>query len=230
MPEQKNSQNIILSILILIFSLGIIFIRYVFEGQYHLYYVLSVTTFLIFAYAIKRRKVSDKKSYSMGVIVGLGFSIFADACMVSSNYFGIFFLFGLSLFLCAHICYVVAFWRAPYFKAIDLVPLILMVGYGVVVFFVLQPGLGDMMVPVIFYIAVICTMGWRALSAIFRDNYTKNQKYCIVFGASFFMLSDTILALNRFLDPIPYSSMWVLSTYLTAQYLIASSIPPAQDG
>ncbi len=39
-------------------------------------------------------------------------------------------------------------------------------------------------------------------------------------GASFFMLSDSILAINRFVQPLPWSSVSVLGSYYTAQALI----------
>jgi len=42
----------------------------------------------------------------------------------------------------------------------------------------------------------------------------------VAVGAVFFMLSDSLLAINRFVTPLPLSGLWVLSTYYTAQILI----------
>ncbi len=42
----------------------------------------------------------------------------------------------------------------------------------------------------------------------------------VAVGACFFMLSDSLLAINRFVTPLPLSGLWVLSTYYTAQLLI----------
>ena len=42
----------------------------------------------------------------------------------------------------------------------------------------------------------------------------------VAIGAGFFMLSDTLLALNKFVSPLPLSQLWVLSTYYVAQVLI----------
>jgi alkylglycerol monooxygenase len=39
-------------------------------------------------------------------------------------------------------------------------------------------------------------------------------------GACFFMLSDALLATNRFVAPLPLASLWVLATYYAAQVLI----------
>ena len=42
----------------------------------------------------------------------------------------------------------------------------------------------------------------------------------VAIGAGFFMLSDSLLAVNRFVSPLPMSQVWVLSTYYAAQLLI----------
>ncbi|WP_312306217.1 lysoplasmalogenase family protein, partial [Pulveribacter sp.] len=39
-----------------------------------------------------------------------------------------------------------------------------------------------------------------------------------------FMLSDTLLAINRFVQPLPWSQVWVLSTYFAAQALIVAGM------
>jgi uncharacterized membrane protein YhhN len=35
-----------------------------------------------------------------------------------------------------------------------------------------------------------------------------------------FLLSDALLAINKFVAPIPMAGFWVMLTYITAQYLI----------
>ena len=42
----------------------------------------------------------------------------------------------------------------------------------------------------------------------------------VVAGALLFILSDSLIALNKFLVPIPGSAFFVMSTYAAAQYLI----------
>ena len=43
----------------------------------------------------------------------------------------------------------------------------------------------------------------------------------ILIGAIFFMLSDTLLAFNKFTNPLPLAGFLIMSTYIVAQYLIA---------
>ena len=41
-----------------------------------------------------------------------------------------------------------------------------------------------------------------------------------VLGNSVFMLSDTLLALDKFVSPLPYAGLWVLASYYVAQGLM----------
>jgi alkylglycerol monooxygenase len=43
----------------------------------------------------------------------------------------------------------------------------------------------------------------------------------VAVGAVFFMLSDSLLAINKFALPLPMAQFWVLSSYYIAQILIA---------
>jgi len=43
-------------------------------------------------------------------------------------------------------------------------------------------------------------------------------------GAIFFMLSDTLLAMNKFVAPIENERVLIMSTYIIAQFLIAKGI------
>ena len=49
----------------------------------------------------------------------------------------------------------------------------------------------------------------------------------VAIGAGFFMLSDALLATNRFATPLAMAPLWVLSTYYLAQVLIVHNARPA---
>ena len=45
--------------------------------------------------------------------------------------------------------------------------------------------------------------------------------FSLVFtGSLLFVFSDTMIAVNRFLTPIPYEGILIMTTYISAQYLI----------
>ena len=43
-------------------------------------------------------------------------------------------------------------------------------------------------------------------------------------GALCFMVSDTLLAINRFVTPLPASALWVLGSYGAAQCLMVMGL------
>jgi sterol desaturase/sphingolipid hydroxylase (fatty acid hydroxylase superfamily)/uncharacterized membrane protein YhhN len=47
----------------------------------------------------------------------------------------------------------------------------------------------------------------------------------VAVGACVFMLSDTLIAINRFLVPVPLASLWILTSYYLAQMLIVLHVP-----
>jgi uncharacterized membrane protein YhhN len=125
-----------------------------------------------------------------------------------------YFTYGLGAFLIAHIFYISAFINEPELKRTRSLISLFMLAYCFVIGYFLIPNLGDMIVPVTAYLCVILAMGISA--SIGSSNH-----YLVVVGACFFILSDSIIAINRFLEPISYSSFWIMITYYPAQFLIA---------
>jgi uncharacterized membrane protein YhhN len=60
-----------------------------------------------------------------------------------------------------------------------------------------------------------------AIQALLRYGYTTSRSFTLIFtGALFFMLSDSLLAINKFMTPLHLASLAVMTTYIIAQYLI----------
>jgi uncharacterized membrane protein YhhN len=60
------------------------------------------------------------------------------------------------------------------------------------------------------------------LAAINREKKVNRQSYLLVFaGAVLFVLSDSLIAINRFTQPFELARIAIMSSYITAQYLIA---------
>ena len=74
------------------------------------------------------------------------------------------------------------------------------------------------------YVVVIALMAAQAISraTVLRDK----ASLAVAIGAGFFMLSDALLATNRFAYPLPMAQLWVLSTYYVAQILIVFNARP----
>lgn len=92
--------------------------------------------------------------------------------------------------------------------------------YGVGLVSLLLPYLGPLQVPVIIYAVVICTMLFCSIHIYPKLTAPANQYF--VAGALLFVLSDSILAINKFYSPLPLGGCWIMLTYCAAQYLIVS--------
>ncbi len=136
-----------------------------------------------------------------------------------------FFIYGLVAFLSGHVLYVFSYKQMRDPESINGLlstqkirfsfPIIL-AGTGLVV--VLLPHLGDLKIPVMIYALVITIM---VLQALFRFGFTSKKSFAMIFaGALFFMISDSALAINKFIKPLPMASLLIMITYMTAQFLI----------
>lgn len=137
------------------------------------------------------------------------------------------FLAGLVAFLAAHVCYLTAF-RSDGGGGGPAGLLVLVVLAGAGVLSVLWPSLGAMRIPVLLYVAVILTMCWMALGRWWVGRGPGSGLAAA--GAVCFVVSDSILALDRFHSPVVMAPVLVLGTYYAAQVLIASSVGVARRG
>ncbi|HET9487987.1 MAG TPA: lysoplasmalogenase [Chryseosolibacter sp.] len=160
------------------------------------------------------------------VILAVACSLAGDVFLMDASYF----IAGLVSFLIAHIFYIFAYrqHRSDDFSENSLQGIhkirlafpIILAGTGLVV--ILFPVLGDLKIPVIVYAAVITLM---VLTALYRYGKTNDRSYWFVFsGAALFFVSDSIIALNKFLFGIQYAHFWIMLTYCAAQYLIIEGL------
>jgi uncharacterized membrane protein YhhN len=140
------------------------------------------------------------------------------------------FLYGLGAFLMAHICYIVAFkisqkqpfaiGRVNFIRLFFLnFPIYLFAAFT---YFLIRSGLGEIKIPVIVYLIIIVMMATTA-----RERFQKTSSrsfWQVMIGAAFFLLSDGILAINKFFKAFPESGVLVMGTYVIAQFLIVRGI------
>lgn len=137
------------------------------------------------------------------------------------------FIPGLVSFLLAHLCYLALFRQGVRWFPSG-TALAATLAAAVVMYAILFPHLGAVLkVAVAAYALVIALMAAQAIgrATVLRDPATA----AVAIGAGFFMLSDALLAINRFATPLPMAQFWVLATYYAAQVLIvrnARALPP----
>ena len=140
----------------------------------------------------------------------------------------IYFVLGLLAFLIGHLFYIFSFRQFVWEQESHLLPTqkvryvfpVLLAGTGLMV--VLYPVLGDLKMPVMLYAIILMLMVSYALLRIGR---TSRPSFNWVFiGAVFFMLSDSLLAINKFHSPFYMASVIVMATYILAQYMIVKGV------
>ena len=129
------------------------------------------------------------------------------------------FIPGLVSFLLAHVCYVALFkFDMPWFADRRALLLVAAIGAAMYVFLWTHGLPAALRLPVAAYVGVIALMAAQAWG---RYRQLRSRAALLTaLGASFFMLSDSILAINRFVQPLPWSAVSVLGSYYAAQALI----------
>lgn len=141
---------------------------------------------------------------------------------------GNWFVPGLVSFLLAHLCYIALFGQGvPWFGARAALLATLALGVGMYAF-LWQGGLpATLRMPVAAYVLVIALMAAQAWAR--RAALPGRPALLVALGACCFMLSDALLATNRFVQPLPLAQLWVLASYYAAQLLIVAGVLRARS-
>ncbi len=165
------------------------------------------------------------------VSIALSFSCLGDILLMQHRN-GLF-VFGLASFLIVHISYVISFairlhhGRDTLKRRLTISAMIVVsipfLAYITLMLYIFHPILNTnteetngLFIPVAIYTCVIVGMAYLS--------YLRDRKapgfWCVFFGAIFFVLSDTILAFNKFVVPLPTPGLFIMFTYGLGQYLI----------
>ncbi|MEO6134024.1 MAG: lysoplasmalogenase [Ginsengibacter sp.] len=153
------------------------------------------------------------------LIAALIFSWCGDVLLLFTKNGELYFILGLVSFLTAHIFYTILFVKEIKkadgklkFKNAGLALIVL---YLLSFLYVLFPHLGGLKIPVIIYALVITTMLFTAWQL--SKYWPMPLSILLLTGALSFVLSDSILAINKFYQPLPYAGFLIMTTYLFAQ-------------
>lgn len=188
------------------------------ESLKHFHYItkpLLVSSLILFFLQHYRHNDTNTKQLVLSALI---FSLLGDILLMFTETNSLFFIGGLIAFLMAHIMYILVFIKKRNMTKKALPFMLLLLGYGIGIFYILKDGLGDLFMPVIIYMLVILTMG---TTAFLRKGSVPKNSYILVFsGALFFIISDSLLAFNKFYHPLPLANVWIMTTYALAQLFI----------
>jgi uncharacterized membrane protein YhhN len=155
------------------------------------------------------------------MFAGLFFSWAGDVLLEIPGGGEIMFMAGLGGFLLSLLMYAIVFLATPgkndffHRRFWLLIPVLL---YGIAMGLYLYDHLGEMRLPVIVYEAVMISMLAGAVSRIGKVNRTSYMM--VLTGAILFIISDSVLAVNKFVQPVSLSTLIIMGTYIAAQWLI----------
>lgn len=163
--------------------------------------------------------------FSRYIFGGLLLSWLGDVLLMLVPVYGeLFFILGLTAFLLAHVFYTSAFimeargngWirRSPWAVLPFLIYLIIINAWW-------WPDLGDMRIPVVLYSVVITVMGLSALNL--RLRMQAGSYGMLMAGVILFLLSDSLIAVNKFKEAFSGASFLIMLTYILAQAFICTA-------
>jgi uncharacterized membrane protein YhhN len=157
------------------------------------------------------------------VLLGVFFSFLGDVFLMVSGGF----IFGLAAFLIAHIFYISAFYlnndgfitqKKDRWAAIAGI-----LAYGVVFLSSVLPKVDSaLVIPVAAYGLTILTMLLMALNR--WKSVSQETFQWVLLGAILFVISDSVLAINKFVQPVPMSGIAIMLTYAAGQFFIVNGV------
>lgn len=203
-------------------SAAAVFTAILFDVQY-LYLaakpLLMITLGLYFIFASK-----NYPAWRWYVVAALVFSWAGDVFLISNDMF----IAGLLSFLLAHLCYIIVYHKTGAargeLKSLDIIKFAL---FGSILMWILYPGLEGMLIPVGLYALVLLAMGVWAHKR--RGATSATSFIWVSTGAMLFVLSDGLIAVNKFAFEVPAERILVMSTYIAAQFLIIQGLLKHQE-
>lgn len=161
------------------------------------------------------------KNPSFLYVSAVFFSFWGDVLLLFPERY---FMLGLISFLFTHLIYIRIILR--YIQKISLItyatyslPFLL---YFSGIIFLVKDNLNTLLIPVVIYGIIISVFGTLALI-----HYNKNKDRAsnwLLIGAVFFIISDSLIAINKFYIMHINLGAFVMITYVVAQYLICKAV------
>ena len=190
------------------------------------YFTKPIVLLLVMIFFRIQTGGSNERMFRNFLMTGFLFSAIGDLLLMFSPSSDGFFISGLVAFLISHLCYTGGFvaqimqnkpwnqhWGQLAFST-------LVVVYGAEFFVLNRFSFGNLQLPVMIYCVAITAMG---VAAVMRDRFKNREGYFrVVIGAVFFIMSDSLLATDKFVEPFEGAGILILGTYFFAQYMIAT--------
>lgn len=206
------------NLLLLIILSGLLHITGLYVKSPSLKYIFKPLTTLLIIFLAIHQGGNSCSQYKILILGGLVFSLAGDIFLMLRRER---FVAGLVSFLLAHILFISAFvsYSGVFLSVYYLIPVLI---YFAVFLVVLLPHTGKMSLPVIIYAVVLLLFLWQA-----SGQYAQHPAIETTFafgGAVLFVLSDSLLAFNKFVKTLKWAPALLMVLYWAALYFLALSI------
>lgn len=166
-----------------------------------------------------------RKTIKTFLLFAIFFSLGGDVFLLFDQRGGPNFMLGLLSFLVAHLFYIVLFLQIKKSqippRRWNLLIISTLLLYVAILFYLLSPNLGELKIPVVVYALILSTL---LITAIHAFHFTNPAGRWVITGAFLFVISDSLLAINKFYTPFAFAGLAIMSTYALAQYLIITGV------
>jgi uncharacterized membrane protein YhhN len=164
----------------------------------------GLTTVLVLLLASSHRQISR---LGARVLTALFFCLLGDIALIWESAF----LLGLGFFLIAHLLFIRAF-RARFKMKFHWIAIAIAATLAFTTLYFIWPKVsGILQIAIITYVLVIGVMSSLSMSiALIKRSRIRLQ---LGLGGLLFMISDALLGINAFVNPIPFASILILTTY-----------------
>src|SRR6056300_748935 len=164
----------------------------------------GLTTVLVLLLASSHRQISR---LGARVLTALFFCLLGDIALIWESAF----LLGLGFFLIAHLLFIRAF-RARFKMKFHWIAITIAAALAITTLYFIWPKvLGILQIAILSYVLVIGIMS--SLSMSIALNRRSKIRLQLGLGGLLFMISDALLGINAFVNPIPFASILILTTY-----------------
>lgn len=175
-----------------------------------------------------------KKEFTIPVLLAFFFSWVGDNFLMFSVKNELFFFAGVGGFFCAQLTYIYIFTTFSEKSGKGLLRkkpalIIPFIAYVTGIYVILFPGLEGLMKPIILVYAL--SLIGMSMMALNRKGRVGQSSYRLVFfGSILFLISDSMIALNKFFMEFTLAGFWIMITYIAAQYLIMRGLILEEKG
>lgn len=156
------------------------------------------------------------------IFLALVFSFLGDTSLLLDRHHSLYFVVGLAMFLIAHLFYIVFFAKSTsslFWHKLKIMIFVVFI-YGAGLLWFLSPHLGDMRIAVWVYAFTIMLM----LLLSYHLYLHFPSAIWVFSGAILFVLSDSLIAIDKFAFKVPQAQFLIMLTYIAAQWFIVNGV------